>query len=47
MVNIALLAEFNKHDQQLVPDGTYVVEVILPLIKDMYPHMSLLLHTLL
>ncbi len=30
MVNIALLAESNKQDQQLVPIGTKAVEVFLP-----------------
>jgi hypothetical protein len=44
VVHIALLAESNKQDQQLVPVGTKVVEVILPLFQGQRPHMSLLLH---
>ncbi len=45
MVNIALLAKSNKHNQQLVPVGTkVVVKVILPLFKNMCPHKSLSLH---
>ena len=47
MVNIALLAESNKQDQQLVPVGTKVVEVILPLFQGHAPsHVSVATHAI-
>jgi hypothetical protein len=45
MVNIALLAESNKQDQQLVPTGTKVEEVNLPLFQGHAPsHVSVATH---
>jgi hypothetical protein len=45
VVHIALLAESNKQDQQLVPVGTKVVEVILPFFQGHAPsHVSVTTH---